>query len=247
MSDQHSYGWLPDETDERDLVAKPDLSRIPSTIDLRTHMPPIYDQGQLGSCTANAVAAALDYQRVHQAEPLINPSRLFIYYNERKDQKTVKEDSGATIRESVKAVKSYGACPEKEWPYQISKFTNKPSKQAYKDALDYEALLYQRVQRTTADIQAVLAGGDPVVIGINVYESFESSAVAKSGQVPMPAKGESLLGGHAVLVVGYENGKWICRNSWGSDWGDRGYFYMPEEYLLDTKLSSDFWVITKTK
>lgn len=247
MSNQHSYGWLPDEPDERDFVLEPKTTRVPNSIDLRSQMPPIYDQGQLGSCTANAVAAALDYQRVRQTEPLVTPSRLFIYYNERKDEKTIKEDSGATIRESVKAVKSYGACPEKEWPYDIAKFTNKPPKKAYKDALSYEALLYQRVQRITADIQAVLAGGDPIVTGINVYESFESSAVANSGQVPMPAKGESLLGGHAVLVVGYENGKWLCRNSWGSDWGDRGYFFMPEEYLLDSKLSSDFWVITKTK
>lgn len=247
---QHSYGWLPDKKDKRDLIYRPqiNLNSVPQAVNLRSDMPTIYDQGQLGSCTANAIAAALDYQRVRQAEHLIYPSRLFIYYNERKSTKTTKTDSGATIRESVKAVKGYGACPETEWPYVISKFTDKPVKQAYTEALSYEDLLYQKVNQTQGDMQSCLAEGQPFVIGINVYESFESTEVANNGQVPMPAKGEKLLGGHALLVVGYEaNGDWIFRNSWGESWGDRGYGYFPQEYLLDSKLSSDFWTLTKVK
>lgn len=244
---KHFYGWLADEPDNRDLVFKPKGGNLPNQIDLRSKFPPIYDQGDLGSCTANAIAGALDYQRVAQQEPLITPSRLFIYYNERKAEHSIKTDAGATIRESVKAVKKYGACSEKEWPYMISRFKNKPPKQAYKDALNYEDLLYRRVDASVAAIQECLANADAIVIGISVYESFESPAVANGGKVPMPAKGEQLLGGHAVVVVGYENERWICRNSWGADWGDRGYFYLPQEYLLDSNLSGDFWALTKVK
>lgn len=244
---RHAYGWIPDKPDKRDVGFVAKVVNLPASVDLRAHMSPIYDQGSLGSCTANAVAAALDYQRTRQDEPLITPSRLFIYYNERKDDKQIKEDAGATIRESVKAVKKYGACPETEWPYDISKFTAKPTKQVYKDATRFEDLTYERVSQSLADIKGCLATARPVVIGISVYESFESEEVAKTGIVPMPSPSEELLGGHAVLVVGYEHNRFIVRNSWGTSWGDRGYFYLPEEYLSDPKLSSDFWTLLKVK
>lgn len=245
---KHFYGWIKDSPDNRDLVFEPKVTSTPVSIDLRVQCPPIYNQGELGSCTANAIAAALDFQRVRQHEPLISPSRLFIYYNERKDDGTVKEDAGATIRESVKAVKSYGACPEVEWPYIINKFTSKPTKQAYKDALNYEDLTYRRISPVVNDMQSCLAGGAPFVIGISVYQSFESSEAASTGMIPMPQSNEQLLGGHAVLCVGYEgNGQWICRNSWGTDWGDRGYFFLPQEYLLGANLASDFWTLEQVK
>ncbi len=248
MANNHTFGWLPDVPDGRDYLYTPVKVNIPDSVDLRSQMPAIYDQGNLGSCTANAVAAALDFQRARQAEHFITPSRLFIYYNERKDQHTIREDSGASIRESVKAVKHYGACPESEWKYDIEKFTHKPSKPCYTAALKYEDLLYIRVNQSLGDIQNALASGNAVVVGINVYESFESDAVANSGNVPMPnVSSEQLLGGHAVLVVGYENEKWIVRNSWGVDFGDRGYCYLPFPYLTNPKLSGDFWTLTKVR
>lgn len=248
MQSKHTFGWLPDEPDNRDYLYSPVKVQIPDSVDLRIQMPAVYDQGQLGSCTANAVAGALDFQRARQAEHFITPSRLFIYYNERKDQHTIKEDSGASIRESAKAVKKYGACPESEWKYHVSKFTHKPTKSCYTDALKYEDLTYLRVKQSVGDLQNALASGEAVLIGIQVYESFESDAVANSGQVPMPnTASEQLLGGHAVLVVGYENEKWIVRNSWGESWGDRGYFYLPFPYLTNSDLSGDFWTLTKVK
>lgn len=247
MTPTHFYGWIPDKPDNRDFIYKPTVYRIPDVVDLRHFMPPVYDQGNLGSCTANAVAGALDYERTRQSETLVTPSRLFVYYNERKDEHQIKTDAGATIRESVKAVKKYGVCPEKHWPYDIAKFANKPPKTCYTEALKYVDLTYLRVHQGQAEMQNCLAEGFAIVIGINVYESFESSAVAKSGEVPMPAADEQLLGGHALLVVGYENDKWIVRNSWGADWGDKGYCYLPFEYLLKSGLSGDFWALTKVK
>lgn len=247
MPSNHSYGWLPDAPDNRDFLYQPVKVNIPVSVDLRSQMPPVYDQGNLGSCTANAVAAALDFQRIRQAEKFMHPSRLFIYYNERKDQKTIKEDSGASIRESIKAVNHYGACPETEWKYDIAKYTDKPTKPCYTNALKYADLTYEKVPQNIQVMQSCLASGNAIVVGIQVYESFESDAVTKSGTVPMPAPDEQLMGGHAVLVVGYEDRNWIVRNSWGEGWGDRGYFNLPIEYLLDNKLSGDFWALTKVK
>lgn len=244
---KHSYGWRPDLPDQRDVAFVAGSTKVPAFVDLRNNCPPIYDQGQLGSCTANAVTAALDYERFKQGEPFISPSRLFVYYNERKAEGTISSDSGATIRESVKAVKSYGAPRELDWPYDITKFQDKPTKQCYAEAVGFEDLAYQRVTRSMSDMQAVLAGFQPFVAGISVYESFESLEASKTGRIPIPAKNEKLLGGHAILVVGYKDGEWICRNSWGTLWGDKGYFYFPYEYLSDSKLSSDFWTLTKVK
>jgi len=239
------YGWKPSIPDQRDLLYAPTNIKLPESVDLRSLCPPVYNQGQLGSCTANAVAGALDFERHKQDESFIGPSRLFIYYNERMDDGTVKSDAGATIRESVKAVSKYGACPEVEWPYQIKNFTEKPAPPCYTDAIKYEVLIYHRV--SAQDIKEVLATGRPVVIGISVYESFESPTVASTGLVPMPKPNEQLMGGHAVLVVGYEQDKYIVRNSWGDQWGDKGYFYLPQEYLSNPFLASDFWTLMEVK
>jgi C1A family cysteine protease len=247
------YGWLADRPDQRDYeFDKVNLLKrllLPSSVDLRSSMPPIYEQGDLGSCTANAIASALDYERGRQAESFMTPSRLFIYYNERVDEGTVSSDSGATIRESAKTVAKKGACPESIWPYDVAKFKKKPSVICYNTAVNFESIIYSRVKRTLADFKSCLSQGFSFVFGFTVYESFENDIVTNTGVVPMPKKNEAVLGGHAVQCVGYDDAKkcFICKNSWGISWGDKGYFYMPYSYLLSTKLSSDFWAIQKVK
>jgi C1A family cysteine protease len=178
-------------------------------------------------------------------KPDFTPSRLFIYYNERVIEGTVKSDSGAQIRDGIKVVTKEGDCPETEWPYVITKFTNKPTAQCYKDALKYKAVQYQRVAQNVNQMKGCLASGYPFVYGFTVYESFESKNVAKTGVVPMPASGEKILGGHCVLAVGYDDSqqRFLARNSWGTDWGLQGYFTVPYAYLTDPNLSSDFWTI----
>jgi C1A family cysteine protease len=243
------YGWNRDLPDGRDLMyAAPVavVTKLPETVDLRPQCPPVYDQGQLGSCTANAIGAALEFDQIKQKRPkAFTPSRLFIYYNERVIEGTVSSDSGAQIRDGVKTVNQEGAPPETEWAYDINKFSERPSAKAYDDAKNYQAILYQRLTPTLSQLQGCLASGFPFIFGFTVYDSFESPEVAKTGHAPMPKSGEQLLGGHAVLAVGYQNSDqtFIVRNSWGTGWGVKGYFTMPYPYLLQGTLASDFWTI----
>jgi C1A family cysteine protease len=245
------YGWIPDLPDQRDhLYAAPIVApaQLPSSVDLRPQCPPVYDQGQLGSCTANGIGGAIQFEQMkQQAASIFTPSRLFIYYNERVIEHTVSSDSGAQIRDGIKSVAKQGACPETLWPYVIANFAQKPPAAAYTSALQSKVKLYQRVAQTLAQMQGCLASGYPFVFGFTVYESFESQAVAQSGVVPMPAAGEQVLGGHCVVAVGYDDSqqRFIMRNSWGTSWGQQGYFTMPYAYLTQTNpaLASDFWTI----
>ena len=241
------YGWTPDVPDHRDLVfAAARVVALPPSVDLRPGCPPVYDQGQLGSCTANAIAAAMQFEQIRQkTHTSFAPSRLFIYYNERVMEHTVRQDAGAQIRDGIKSVNHVGACPESDWPYVIANFAKKPPLRAYKDAPLGKAVTYQRVVQSLDQMRACLAGGFPIVLGISVYESFESPQVAKSGVVPMPSTSEKLLGGHAILAVGYHDTeqRFIMRNSWGTSWGMHGYFTIPYAYLTDSNLCDDLWTI----
>jgi C1A family cysteine protease len=247
------YGWIPDLPDQRDFIytaPAPVLASLPSSTDLRPLCPPVYDQGALGSCTANAIAAALEFDQMRQkAADVFVPSRLFIYYNERAIEGNVGEDAGAMIRDGIKSVAQVGAPHEAAWPYVIAKFRVKPPAAAFTDAAAHQALLYQRLRPRADQLRGCLASGFPFVFGFTVYESFESPAVVKTGHVPLPGPLESPIGGHAVLAVGYDDARawFIVRNSWGPEWGMRGYFTMPYDYLLDPNLCDDFWTIRRVE
>jgi len=246
---KHHYGWIPDLPDRRDhrfvAAAGEPAPPAPPHVDLRSGCPPVYDQGQLGSCTGNAIAGALEFERIKQGLNDFTPSRLFIYYNERVIEGTVASDSGAQLRDGIKSVATQGDCPETEWPYDISQFAVQPPAQCYTDAVKYGVVQYQSVAQDLADMRACLAAGYPFVFGFTVYESFESAAVAQTGQVPMPGWFERAVGGHAVVAVGYDDPTtvFIVRNSWGASWGDAGYFYLPYAYLADANLADDLWTI----
>lgn len=250
------YGWVPDLPDHRDFMyaAPPKvLSQLPASADLTqgsNFMPDVYDQGQLGSCTANAIAGVFQYvRRKEQDTPDFVPSRLFIYYNERVIERTVDSDSGAQIRDGVKSINNQGVCPETELLYDIKKFTVKPPANCYQDASKYKATQYQRLNHQDLNqLKGCLADGYPFVFGFTVYESFESQQVAQTGIVPMPQQGENAVGGHAVVAVGYDDSKRMfkVRNSWGKGWGKEGYCFMPYEYLTNDNLSDDFWTIRMT-
>lgn len=243
----HGYGWVPDLPDQRDFLYRairmaPTV--LPHDVDLRPDCSPVEDQGNLGSCTANALVGALEFLELKAKEPLVDLSRLFVYYNERVIEHTVKTDSGAMLRDGIKTLAKQGVCSEKRWPYIITKFAVKPTPKCYKEAASHTITSYHRIL-TLDEMLSCLAEGFPFVFGFTVYESFESETVARTGTVPMPQPGERVLGGHAVLAVGYDEGtkRFLVRNSWGTGWGVGGYFTMPFAYLSDRNLSDDFWTI----
>lgn len=244
-----NYGWQRDIPDQRDhLYAAPiaNLTALPPSVDLRSVCPPVYDQGELGCCTGNGIAGAIHFDRMKQKlTPDFIPSRLFIYYNERVIEHTVNSDSGAMIRDGIKSVAQKGDCPESEWPYDITKFASQPPPQCYKDARKYTVVQYQRLVQSLNQMKACLASGYPFVFGFTVYDSFESTQVAQTGIVPMPAPAEKVVGGHCVVAVGYDDALqcFFVRNSWGNAWGMKGYCTMPYAYLTDPNLASDSWTI----
>jgi C1A family cysteine protease len=150
------------------------------------------------------------------------------------------------LRDGIKTLAKQGVCTEKKWPYVISHFKNKPTKPCYTEAAAHLITSYQRVQ-TLDDMRSCLAAGYPFVFGFTVYESFESAEVARTGVVPMPASKEKVVGGHAVVAVGYNDAdrRIIARNSWGTGWGQQGYFTIPYDYLTNSKLASDMWTIRR--
>jgi C1A family cysteine protease len=255
------YGWSPDLPDQRDHLYSaplPKLGPLPAKADLRKQCPPVYDQGQIGSCTANAIAGAIEFDLLKQKLADFTPSRLFIYFNERDMEHTVATDSGAQIRDGVKSVNHLGVCTETEWPYIATpadpntnvfppgaKPAQKPTPACYTDALNNQVVSYERVNRDLAQFKGCLADGYPFVFGFTVYDAFESPAVAKTGVLNMPTSQEQVVGGHAVLAVGYDDvaQRFIVRNSWGGKWGQKGYFTIPYAYLITGNLASDFWTI----
>jgi len=236
---------VPNASDIKFAAISQPLATLPPKVDLRPHCPPVYDQGELGSCTGNAIAGAFEYDMLKQGQPPMTPSRLFIYYNERLMEGDVGQDNGAQIRDGITSIASNGVCNENLWPYNPSQFAVKPSAAAYSDAAKHKALKFYTLNIDLTDVKQALAQGYPIVAGIMVFESFESDYVAQTGNVPMPNSSEQPLGGHAVMIVGYDDSAQhlIMRNSWGAEWGMAGYFMLPYGYL-NNGLMTDLWVVT---
>ena len=241
-----SYGWLPDIPDQRDFLYKAiqPVIRLPRKVDLRGLCSDIERQGDLGSCTAQALAGNIEFLDKISDFKYTDVSRLFIYYNERALMHTIRYDSGSPLRGGIKTLKNSGVCEETLWPYQISKFTRKPPLKCFTDAKKHRITSYHRINSLN-QMLACLAEGYAFVFGFTVYESFESQEVLRTGIVHMPKKKEKAIGGHAVMAAGYDQTakRFIVRNSWGKDWGKDGYCTMPFEYLQT--LAGDFWTIRK--
>lgn len=243
------FGWRKDPPDPRDRAFAPRFTaqELPREKSLKAKVTSIFDQGQLGSCTANAVALMLRFVERKQGERTVALSRLFIYFWTRWMEGTVNEDSGAYLRDTIKVVNKQGAPAERQWPYHIENFTKQPPSEYDDDALQHQAILYARVPRSLQAMKACLVEGFPFVFGFAVFESFMRTG--EDGIAPIAGVDEPLLGWHAVVAVGYDDslyggaGGFWCANSWSRSWGRRGFFTLPYHVLLDPGQSDDFWTI----
>jgi C1A family cysteine protease len=254
------YNWIKDTHDKRDyrfsklprFIRK--LIPLPESVDLRPLCSPVVDQLAIGSCTGNALAGHFDFLQLkgiadtnkvmpEEYDPKIffNSSRLFIYYNERLLEGTTDQDAGATIRDGIKTLAKWGCCRELTWMYDDANTFIKPNPTAYNEAIMHRIENYFRMS-SIEEMKKCLADGYPFVFGMEVFESFESGYTAQTGSVNMPEDGERILGGHALMMCGYNDLMkcFLCRNSWGS-WGMSGYCWIPYDYI--SQYASDFWTI----
>jgi len=242
-----NFGWKRDLPDHRDFKFKIVVPHdLPPLVDLIQQCPIVYNQGNLGSCTANALGGAFQFEQKKQGKPDFIPSRLFIYYNERVMEGTINEDAGAMIRDGIKTMADAGVCPETMWKYLECKFKQKPPQECYTEALNNQVQEYLRISpHTLYEVKHCLSDGYPVAFGFTIYESMMTDEVARTGLVPIPNVNEAPIGGHAVLAVGYDDSKesLIVRNSWGIQWGIKGYFYLPYWYITTPNAAADFWTI----
>ncbi|AUI67675.1 C1 family peptidase [Beggiatoa leptomitoformis] len=236
-----------------DAQAKPFASqlgkkKLPAKVDLRPYMTEVEDQENTSSCVANAVAGAYEYlAKRHLGEDSYNVSRLFIYYNARSYRSWEEKDSGSFISDAIEGLREYGACSEETWVFDVKAVTSEPDEESYNEAAQF---LVESVELVPVDLTAwksALAEGHPIIFGISLFKSFDSQR--KKGLVPMPSPQETARashGGHAMLCVGYSDNDqmFIVRNSWGADWGDNGYCYIPYRYLVNPEFNSgDCWII----
>lgn len=238
-------GWKKDAIDHRDYILQTPLTKdIITKIDLRPNCPPVYDQGNLGSCVSNGTSFGVQYdQKKYNMTHQFNPSRLYIYYNTRVIEGTVNEDSGTTIRNALVSLNKQGACPETIWPYTISKYSTKPSTQSYQSGAQHLVSSYSRVVFDLVSMKQCLIDGFPFVFGILLYSQFESVGI--NGLVSSPTGSDTMLGGHCMACVGFDDltRRFTVRNSWGSTWGDHGYCYIPYDYICNPSYTFDLWTI----
>lgn len=252
MSTVRLLNWVREPKDERDLKSVRHLAapvKLPSSFELDKQIP-IYDQGTLGSCTANSACSCFRYETAQvQGDFGFDPSRLFQYYNSRLLQGWENEDSGAYIRDAFKAMNKYGLALEKTWPYKIKEFATKPSTEVYDEALNNVTVKYAAVNQNETEIKQTLISGAAISFGFNVYDSFFGSWDRTTGMMPIPKKTEYLQGGHAVTIIGYDDNKkaFLIQNSWGTEWGLNGKFWMPYSFLLNSRECDDFWCIQEVK
>jgi hypothetical protein len=227
-------------------------SNLPRKVDLRPFMTAVENQENTNSCAANAVAGAYEYLvKRHLGAEAYDVSRLFIYYNGRAVDGIEHEDEGSVIGSLIESLKQHGACSEETWPFDESLVNETPSDEAYEEAAQFRVEDNALVPTDLQAWKSALAEGYPIIFGISLFQSFDRHR--RPGLVPMPSPSEASReshGGHAMLAVGYSDPDrvFIVRNSWGEAWGDRGYCYIPYDYLLNPKFNNgDSWIIRQVE
>lgn len=241
------YGCNNDCKDKRDFQYTPQkeicLERI---FTLCKKMPPILNQGKLGSCAINSICNVIRYcEMIEDKDYSKQLSSLFVYYNVRNMEGNVNEDSGAQIRNVLKSINTHGACYEKTWPNNITQFAEKPTPSCYKEGKDHRTIRYERITQDITHIKYAIQSGFPVVFGLSVFESIEQKSVIKFGIIPFPLNGSKKIGNHCAICCGWDDSRrlFTIMNSWGTNWGDNGYGYISYDYLSNPNFARDFWKI----
>lgn len=244
---KRAYGWKkgPVVDHPHKFLAEISPVDLPRSVDMESQCPEVYDQAQLGSCTGNAAGGLGQFIMMKKGLGNFVPSRLALYWWNRLQDGTTGSDDGSSLTNAMRTLVKYGVPHESLWPYtdQGNQFAVKPAKAVWSDGYWHSIAKSLQVNQSITDMKSCLAQGYPFIFGFTVYESFESQEVANSGIMPMPGFREQVVGGHAVMAVGYDDATQMVkvRNSWGTNWGQNGYFFMPYQYISDTNLSSDFW------
>jgi C1A family cysteine protease len=251
---QKGLGRKIDTPDKRDLHLPRTVhlgvgAPLPNSVDVFAGLTlPVYDQGDLGSCTANAGVLYRRYlaQKFSKySAPDRDLSRLFLYYQERVLDGDAQDDDGAQARDAFRVLAHTGVCSEEDDPYVAADFASPVWNDTPKEvtaAAEYKIGAYHRIPDVNA-ARSVLASGYPVLLGFTAYTSFED--IGNEGVMPMPTMSEPVIGGHAVVIRGYDDARevFLVQNSWGAGWGAGGCFWMPYAFLQDTTLSEpDMWM-----
>lgn len=241
------YGWRPSPLYRRSrLYTASSLGGV-FDYDLRPLMPPVYNQGNTESCVWQATSAAMEYLRQREALPVFTPSRLWGYYQTRVAENCVASDAGCTVADAMVVANKLGVPPEPLWPFDPAKVLVDPPYDLMLEAQADMALAYQVVANRVTAILSCFKQGSPVVMGATVFSGIQSEQAAATGYIPMPLPDEAPDGGHAMLLVGYQSGprRFIVRNSWGAEWGDKGSGYLDAEYVTNASITDELWCISK--
>lgn len=244
-------GYIKDKVDTRDFIYKVNKNivktKLPAKFTLSKTMPPVLDQSSLGSCVSNAVCNALGFLNLKMNKPINLKSRLFNYYNTRVLEGTVNSDSGCQIRNAIKTSNKTGNCYDTTWPYEISRFQYKPPNDAYTEAARHKITVYQRVEQNRNAIKACLISGYPIITGFICYNTLFNPSVERTGDIISPTRRDYIIGGHCVLITGYNDvtQRYEIMNSWGTDWGNKGYGTIPYSYIENPNYAFDFWQMQK--
>lgn len=241
-----SYQWAVENAVPKRFRRSLNSPILPTQIDFGSQII-IRDQDNVGMCTAVCAVSTLEYYLTKANNISIQLSPLFVYYNERRIRGTIEQDIGATLTDAIQAITIFGACKETTWPFidDNIKFKEKPSDQAYKEPHEiFKGLRFKHshLSNNLELIKHVLSEKTPVLCGINVFPSFESEETEKTGVVPMPDFYESPIAAHAITLIGYDDttNHFKFANSWGVDWGDKGYGYLPYNYFINQNISNQY-------
>lgn len=239
----NKFGWIPDNPDCHDQYTIYSSANNTHLVDLRNISPGIYNQRVIKSGVANALAGLYEFHLIQKDINIVFiPSRLFIYYNQRVLMNSTEYDSGSQIKTGLQVLKQYGVCPETKWPYHNDYLEYEPLNECYEYPI--EKFTYYRLHHTIDSLKSALTNKNPFVFGMALYSEFLE--IKEDGVLAMPNKDSKYLGGQCVMAVGYDDNKqsFIIRNSFGVEWGDKGHFYMPYDYITETNLCRDFWIIS---